>query len=174
MSNSAVNKLFECHGTGEVTRGNVEDTVVPAETSTPVVKQEFDENVIANGLVDSPKEGGTSIARSTGTTGMDDKAVPGSGLGFKNSGSGPYELLGFTVRYNVPDSMDVGSTEVQVNFPSIEDAQKTISRDGSLVVYSHTTPAGVNLRSELILGAPTICVNECEKLKFIEDSWIRP
>lgn len=194
MANEALSKLFECQGTGEVVRPQegislndaVKTILEPAGIESSIIapnlddvkkilKAEFDPNIIAPGLEDVEKEGGTSIARSTGASGMADQAVPGVGLGFKSGGhGGPYELLGFTVKYNVPDSTDIGSVEVQVNFPSIDDAKATISTNGTSVIYNHTTPAGVKMACDLILGAPTICVNECEKLKFVGGDWIRP
>jgi len=107
-------------------RGQAEHVAVLDEATKWPTKKEFDPNVIANGLVDEKKEGGTLPARSTGTSGMSNTAIPGTGLGFQGAGEGPYELSGFTVRYNVPESTDIGSVEVQVNFPTIEAAQSTI------------------------------------------------
>jgi hypothetical protein len=182
MPNEAMSKLFECHGTGLCVPAET-PMVLGAEVEAPKVvtteeeqlppspKPEFDPNIVTNGLVDGKNEGGTSIARSTGMTGMSDKAAPGDQLGFIGGGSGPYELSGFTARYDVPGSTDIGSVEVVFNFPTITAAQSVISGANN---YRHTTPKGIVMDCVITKGAPVICTNESEKLKYVDGAWIRP
>ena len=152
--------IFKLEGQGEVKR---------AQESEKPVKREFDVNTIGNGLEDSAKEGGTSIARSTGESGMSNARRPGEGVGFNGGGGGPFELSGFSVRYDVPGTKDVASVEVSVSFGSMESAQGAIKGNQ----YVHITPNAFVILCDIIKGAPVICVNDIEKCKYVEGAWVR-
>jgi hypothetical protein len=57
-----------------------------------------------------------------------------------------------------------------VNYASIQDIKNTIVGN----TYKHITPTGVEMLCSITRGAPTICANEIEKMKYVEGVWVAP
>ena len=113
MSDVASMKPFDIAGEGVVVKASDIDLRVSD-------KREFDSNAISNGIVDDDKkDGGVSVARNSGQ--VDSNKVRVDVFGLNGGGKGQYELSGFTVKYNVPDSKDIGSTSVLVSYNSIQE-----------------------------------------------------
>lgn len=126
-------------------------------------KPYFDPNLIKDGLKDDgEKEGGAFPATSTGDA-MSSKQ--GDPMGFYGKGSGPYEVSGFSVSYG---DKEIGVAEVLKYFTTLEETKSVISHNN----YKHTTPDGSEIDCRIVRGAPTICVNERERFRYIEGEWI--
>lgn len=126
-------------------------------------KPYFDPNLVKDGLKDDDdREGGVFPATSIGDT---MSAKQGDVMGFYGKGSGQYEVSGFSVSYG---DKEVGVAEVLKYFPTLEETKSVVSHN----TYKHTTPDGSEINCKIVRGAPTICVNERERFRFIEGEWI--
>ena len=145
------------------------------ESDTLELKQsnlkEFDDNQIADPRKNSKVEGGRSIARSTGVSGLSQASAPSEKLGIiQKEQKNMYELGGFTASYTIPGSTDISSSDVRVYFKNYQDAHAAVKGDK----YTHKVMAtGDVLEMTITKGMPEISVNEILKFKYIEETWER-
>lgn len=171
---SIFNLPLDIKGQGSVTKASQPQPASAVQEEAPLqksIKPEFDENMIADGRYDTSKDGGVSVARSTGINGISEK-VTGDIYGFQQPDQKGqlFEVAGFRVSYAVRGTKDMAATSVRVYKKTLDEAKACFN--GSQ--YTHTMNNGETMICQIIEGAPIICVEEAHKLSYIEGKWVRP
>lgn len=127
-------------------------------------RPQFDPNIVKDGLKDDGQsEGGRYLA--VDLSGSNSEKQSGDPNGFYGHGDGQYEVYGFSVSYG---DKELAIADVSHKFKTMDDAKNCVS----INVYTHTTPSGSKIDCKIVRGAPVICVNERDKMKYVEGAWV--
>ena len=154
MSHAIGTQPSKVHGAGEIVR---------SESKPPVF--EFDDQQIADPRLDEEIEGGKTLTRTTGVTGLSDsQADKGIVLLAKEQDDPKFEIGGFKVEYNHPESGDIISGDVRRYFANMAEVEKAF-KDGKYI------------QEEIIMtiteGVPEVYCSEIMKYKYIDSEFVR-
>lgn len=160
---------LDIKGTGSVTKANV--VAFDDKPLQKSMKPEFDDNMVADGRYDTSKDGGVSIARTTGISGISNDIITDI-YGFQEPDQKGqlFEIAGFRVSYKVAGSKDMAVTSVRVYKKNMDEVKACFN--GSQ--YTHTLKNGEKMICQIIEGAPIVCVEEAHKFSYVEGQWVRP